>query len=145
VFLYGNDWVAQLRAHTGSTGPDAIYDSVGSTLPHSLATVKTRGTVVFYGMAGGNPAPVDPRYLMDASNTLTGGDWWNYLNSAPERQHRAAALLELVAAGQLHVHIARQFALAEGAAAHRYLESRQSTGKILLIPYTSTENPIHCV
>ncbi|MBD2768629.1 quinone oxidoreductase [Hymenobacter sp. BT664] len=134
VFLYADDWVSQLRAHTAGGGPDAIYDSVGSTLPQSLEAVKTRGTVVFYGMAGGSPAPVDPRYLMDASKTLTGGDLWNYLDSAQERQHRATVLFELVAAGQLQVHIARQFALADGAAAHRYLESRQSTGKVLLIP-----------
>ncbi|GAB2849697.1 quinone oxidoreductase family protein [Hymenobacter ruber] len=134
VFLYSDDWVGQLRAHTHGQGPDAVYDSVGSTLAQSLEAVKTRGTVVFYGMAGGDPAPVDPRQLMDASKTLTGGDLWNYLDSGGERQRRAAALFGLVAAGELRVHIARQFALAEGAAAHRYLESRQSAGKILLIP-----------
>lgn len=128
VLLYGGDWKAAVR------GCDVVYDSVGSTLADSLEAVRTGGHVVFYGMAGGDPAPVDPRTLMDGSKTLTGGDLWNVLTSGSERKERAARLFDAVAAGELDVRIDRRFALRDGAAAHAYLESRRSKGKVLLIP-----------
>ena len=89
---------------------------------------------MFYGMAGGDPAPVDPRLLMDASKSLTGGDLWNVLTSAVERRHRAAELFDWLRNDQLKVHIDSRFRLADGAAAHARLESRASSGKLLLIP-----------
>ena len=90
--------------------------------------------MVFYGMAGGDPAPVDPRLLMDSSKSLTGGDLWNVLTGAAERRRRATELFGWLRNGQLRVHIDSQFRLAEGAAAHARLESRASSGKVLLIP-----------
>ncbi|MCA8829476.1 quinone oxidoreductase family protein [Hymenobacter pini] len=131
VLLYADDWVATVQA-TG--GAHVVYDSVGSTLAQSFEAVRATGTVVFFGMAGGDPAPVDPRMLMDASKTLTGGDLWSYLTSREERVRRASALFELVRQGKLTANITATFPLAEGAAAHRLLESRQSTGKVLLLP-----------
>ena len=128
VLLYGDDWPAAVR------GCDVVYDSVGSTLGVSLEAVRTGGHVVFYGMSGGDPAPVDPRVLMDGSKTLTGGDLWNVLTAPNERKPRAARLFDAVEAGALTVRIDRKFALRDGAAAHQYLESRRSKGKILLIP-----------
>lgn len=126
--LYSKDWQTAVR------GCDVVYDSVGSTLRDSLDAVRTGGAVVFYGMAGGDPAPVDPRPLMDGSKTLTGGDLWNVLASATERMRRARLLFEAVASGALRVRIDKTFPLSAGADAHRYLESRRSTGKILLVP-----------
>ncbi|QKG58815.1 quinone oxidoreductase [Hymenobacter sp. BRD128] len=137
VLLYAEDWVAAVRAYRpqGPAGADVVYDSVGSTVPASLQAVRSGGgAVVFYGMAGGDPAPVDPRQLMDESKTLTGGDLWSYLTTPEERRRRAAELFGLLAEGRLRVSISRTFALREGAAAHRHLESRQSTGKLLLLP-----------
>ena len=131
VLLYADNWVAALRAQGGA---DVVYDSVGSTLAQSFEATRPTGTVVFFGMAGGDPAPVDPRMLMDSSKTLVGGDLWSYLTSPQERTRRAAALFELVRQGRLTASIGATFPLAEGAAAHHLLESRQSTGKILLIP-----------
>ena len=128
VQLYDGDWPAAVR------GCDVVYDSVGSTLERSLEAVRTGGHVVFYGMAGGDPAPVDPRMLMDGSKTLAGGDLWNVLTSATERKQRAARLFEAVSGGSLDVRVDREFALRDGAAAHAYLESRRSKGKVLLIP-----------
>ena len=90
--------------------------------------------MVFYGMAGGDPPPVDPRMLMDTSKTLTGGDLWNVLTSRSERLARAAELFEAVARGALRVRIDRAFTLAEGVAAHAFLEGRGALGKVLLIP-----------
>jgi len=66
--------------------------------------------------------------------TITGGDLWSYLTSAEERVRRSTILFDWVAKGIISVDISKQFALRDGAAAHAFLESRQSTGKILLIP-----------
>ena len=135
VFLYSEPWEKLVLDYRPERpGADVVYESVGSTLMQSLAATRQGGTVVFFGMAGGDPAPVDPRYLMDTSKTLTGGDLWNHLTSRIERETRAAALFELMRAGQLTASIGATFPLAEGAAAHRLLESRMSTGKILLLP-----------
>lgn len=71
---------------------------------------------------------------MDESKTLTGGDLWNVLTSREERIARAAELFAWVRAGKLKVRISEKFPLRDGAKAHAYLESRQSIGKVLLIP-----------
>ncbi len=133
VALSDEDWIAAARA-LASGGVDVAYDSVGSTLMQSFEAVRTGGHVVFYGMAGGEPPLVDPRMLMDTSKSLTGGDLWNVLRTAEERRGRAAELFGWILDGALKVHVAARFPLAEGAAAHAFLESRQSSGKVLLIP-----------
>ncbi len=81
VFLYTEAWHMKVLEMTNGTGVNVVYESVGSTLGESFNATKIGGTVVFYGMAGGNPAPVDPRMLMDTSKTLTGGDLWNVLTT----------------------------------------------------------------
>ncbi|MFI5336679.1 MAG: quinone oxidoreductase family protein [Opitutales bacterium] len=134
VLLSGDDWPAQVRALTGGRGADVVYDSVGTTLPDSFTATRQGGRVVFYGMAGGDPPPVDPRRLMDASQTLTGGDLWNVLTSAEQRRLRAAGLFDWVASGRVKVRIAKRFPLRDGAAAHSCLESRTVIGKVLLLP-----------
>ncbi len=128
VLLSSSDWVSSAR------GVDVVYDSVGSTLMESFAATRTGGQVVFYGMAGGEPPLVDPRMLMDTSTTLTGGDLWNVLTSHEERLRRSIELFDWVRSGALKVHIAARFPLEEGAKAHAFLESRASSGKVLLIP-----------
>ena len=126
-------WNARVR-ELFPAGVDAVYDSIGRTLPESLALARVGGTVVFYGMAAGDPDPVDPRVLMDRSLTLVGGDLWNVLTSAEARQTRADRLFAAVHAGQLHLQIAARFALRDGAQAHALLEGRGVTGKVLLLP-----------
>lgn len=143
VALFHEDWVQAARHFSSDVdeagivlrhGVDVAYDSVGSTLPQSLEAVRTGGHVVFYGMAGGDPAPVDPRYLMDTSKSLTGGDLWNVLRTREDRIQRAEELFDWVRRGQLKVHLAAKVPLAQGAEAHRLLESRATSGKVLLIP-----------
>jgi NADPH2:quinone reductase len=133
VFLYEDNWVEQVKEVT-KRGADVVYESVGVTLEKSFEAVKTGGTVVFYGMAGGDPAPVDPRMLMDTSKTLTGGDLWNVLVSYEERKVRSQQLFEWISKGQLVLTDPVVFDLKDGAKAHELLESRKSTGKILLRP-----------
>jgi len=131
--IYTQDWVAAAQAF-GDGGVDVAYDSVGSTLQDSLRAVRTGGHVVFFGMAGGNPAQVDPRSLMDGSKSLTGGDLWNVLRTPADRRQRAAELFASVRDGSLNVSIDSRYRLADGAAAHAHLQSRRALGKVLLIP-----------
>lgn len=129
-----NDWVAKVLSLTEKRGVDVAYDSVGATLPDTFIATRDCGQVVFYGMSGGDPEPVDPRMLMDSSKTLTGGDLWSYLNSRAERQERAQQLFDWVAEGKLKIKPAVEFALADGGIAHDYLQSGKCSGKVLLIP-----------
>ncbi len=138
---YDEDWVA--RAHDfarnagnrpNADGIDVAFDSIGRTVVDSLRAVRTGGHVVFYGMAGGDPDPIDPRMLMDGSKSLTGGDLWNVLRNADDRRSRSAELFAHVRSGALKVAIDARYALADGADAHAFLESRRALGKVLLIP-----------
>ena len=134
VALYDEDWPAAAREFSGRLGVDVVYDSVGSTLLRSFDAVRTGGHVVFYGMAGGDPPAIDPRMLMDTSKSLSGGDLWNVLTSADARRTRSAELFDWVRSGRLHVAIAARYPLAQGAAAHEFLEGRNAVGKVLLVP-----------
>jgi NADPH:quinone reductase len=131
--LYAGDWIAAAQAF-GQGGVDVVFDSVGSTLMQSFEAARMGGHVVFYGFAGGDPPLIDPRMLMDTSKSITGGDLWNVLTSHQARVERAQELFGWVRKGQLKVNLAARFPLAEGAAAHALLESRQSSGKVILIP-----------
>lgn len=132
VFLYNQNWIEEVKKVTN--GVDVVYDSVGSTLQESFEAAKVGGTVVFYGMAGGDPAPVDPRMLMDTSKTLTGGDLWNVLTSLEERKSRSKQLFDWIVEGKINVQEPAIFSLKDGSKAHTLLESRKSTGKVLLKP-----------
>jgi NADPH2:quinone reductase len=133
VFLYNNDWKSEVFKIVPN-GADVVYDSIGSTLNDSFEVTKNCGQVVFFGMAGGDPAFVDPRMLMDTSKTLTGGDLWSYLTSREERIKRANQLFTWIIEGKVSLATPTSFKLSEGKQAHDYLESRKSTGKIILIP-----------
>ncbi|MFV8342134.1 quinone oxidoreductase family protein [Flavobacterium sp. XS2P39] len=133
VFLYSEDWKAHVLS-VCPNGVDVVYDSIGSTLSDSFEVTKNRGQVVFFGMAGGDPDFVNPRMLMDTSKTLTGGDLWSYLTSKEERSKRAQQLFDWITNNQITIQAPTRFKLSEGKKAHDYLESRKSTGKILLIP-----------
>lgn len=131
AFGYEGTWPAEIGQRFGR-GADVVYDPVGSTLPQSMAAVRIGGTVVFYGFAGGDPQPVDPRLLMDRSLTLTGGDLWNVLTGPEERRKRADALFAMVRQGTLKPRIAARVPMRD-AEAHRLLEGRGTVGKVLLV------------
>jgi NADPH:quinone reductase len=134
MFLYTEDWKEKVMNATEGKGVDVVFESVGSTLMDSFDVTRIGGTVVFYGMAGGDPVLVDPRMLMDTSKTLTGGDLWNVLTSHEERVIRSQELFGWIQKGVLKVSEPTVFSLSKGARAHEYIESRKSTGKVLLIP-----------
>jgi NADPH2:quinone reductase len=133
VFLYQDDWKTEVLSFC-SNGIDVVYDSIGSTLQDSFEVTKNCGQVVFFGMAGGDPAFVDPRMLMDTSKTLTGGDLWSYLTSKEERIKRASQLFNWISNNEIAISPPTVFKLADGKQAHTFLESRKSNGKIILIP-----------
>lgn len=132
VFLYSDDWKTQVFNFCPN-GVDVVYDSVGSTLTDSFEVTKECGQVVFFEMAGGNPELVNPRMLIDTSKTLTGSNLWSYIKSKEERIKRAHQLFDWIANGNISIAEPTVFKLSEGKLAYDYLESRKSTGKIILI------------
>ncbi|WP_409369216.1 quinone oxidoreductase family protein [Lysinibacillus sp. 38-6] len=134
VFLYEEHWVQKVKETTGGLGVHVVYESVGSTLQDSFEATKVGGTVVFFGMSGGDPVAVDPRMLMDTSKTITGGDLWNVLTSFEERKIRAQQLFDWLIEGMITMQEPTIFALKDGAKAHALLESRKSIGKIVIQP-----------
>lgn len=130
---YADDWPQAVR-DLSQGGVDVAYDGVGSTLLESLTAVRKRGTLVTYGMAGGDPAPIDPRRLMENSKSLVGGDLWDYLEDGGARRDRAAGLFAAFEKGAVLTPDIEMFALSDGASAHRRLEDRSFAGKIVMVP-----------
>lgn len=129
-----SEWTQNVMEITNEKGVDVVFDSVGSTLMQSFEVTKECGTVVFYGMSGGDPALINPRMLMDTSKTLTGGDLWSYINSHQERIKRSKRLFNWIADGKITIQKPKKFLLADGKKAHQYLEGGKSSSKVLLIP-----------
>lgn len=113
---------------------DAVFDGIGSTVSLSLKLAKRRGTVVFFGIAGGNPPKIDLLDVMGKSQTLATGDLWDYLTSAKERQRRSSRLFAYVQRGLVKPVEPTIFDLDQGKQAYDYLESGKSVGKVLLTP-----------
>ncbi len=134
AILLDKHWQQSVLDLTGGSGVDVAYDSVGTTLMASMAVTKACGQIVFYGMSGGEPAAFDPRMLLDSSKSITGADLWCYLTCAEQRRQRANQLFNWIEQGVLRIAPAVTFALSEGRAAHEFLESGQSAGKVILIP-----------
>lgn len=133
VFLYIENWKEKIM-ELFPAGVDAVFDSIGNTMEDSLQVTKVRGQVVFYGMAGGAFNLGNPLYLVGTSKTITGGDLWDYLTSKKERLKREGQLFNWIINKEIRISKPVKFKLSEGRAAHDHLESRKSTGKILLIP-----------
>ena len=129
-----DDAVAEARRLTDGRGVDLVVDSVGgSTLAGSLRMLAYRGRAITVGQAGRDPQPLDISSLMGGNQSLTGVFLGAELQF--ERAHTMiAGLLEDVAAGRLEVLIDRTYPLAEAAAAHAFVESRQAVGRVVLIP-----------
>lgn len=137
VILYTQtDFEAEVRRLTNNTGVDVVYDSVGKdTFDKSLNCLRPRGTMVLYGASSGPVAPIDPQVLnTKGSLYLTRPYIGHYTAERAELLQRVNDVFNWLRAGELKVRIDKMFPLAEVAEAHRYLEDRQSKGKILLIP-----------
>jgi NADPH:quinone reductase len=137
VILYRQeDFLAAVKRLTDGRGVDVVYDGVGKeTALKSLDCLALRGMMVFFGNASGPVGPLDPLLLSQKGSLfLTRPTLFHYVADRASLEARAADVLGQVAAKRLDVRIDRAFPLAEAAAAHQALESRQTTGKLLLIP-----------
>jgi NADPH2:quinone reductase len=137
VILYRQeDFLAAVKRLTSGRGVDVVYDGVGKeTALKSLDCLALRGMMVFFGNASGPVGPLDPLLLSQKGSLfLTRPTLFHYVADRASLEARAADVLGQVAAKRLDVRIDRAFPLAEAAAAHQALESRQTTGKLLLVP-----------
>ncbi|HYN02314.1 MAG TPA: quinone oxidoreductase [Vicinamibacteria bacterium] len=137
IILYAQeDFLEEVKRLTGGRGVDVVYDSVGKTTAEkSLDCLVPRGMMVFYGNASGPVPPIDPLVLSrKGSLFLTRPSLVHYISDRASLEARAADVLGDAAAGRLKLRIDRIYPLAEAAEAHRALEGRQTTGKVLLVP-----------
>jgi NADPH2:quinone reductase len=130
------DFEAEVKHLTDGKGVDVVYDSVGkTTFDKSLNCLRRRGMMVLCGQSSGAVAPFEPQILnAKGSLFLTRPTLAHYIADRAELLWRANALFDWIRAGKLSVRIAKTFPLANAVEAHRYLESRQAMGKLLLIP-----------
>jgi NADPH2:quinone reductase len=130
------DTVEEVRRITGGAGVAAVYDGVGrDTFDASLDSLRARGTLVLYGSASGRVPPFDPQRLEPAGSVfLTRPTLRHHIVERSELDRRASDLFGWIAAGELAVHVHERYPLAEARRAHEDLQSRRTTGKLLLVP-----------
>jgi NADPH2:quinone reductase len=137
IILYtSQDFVAETKRLTNGAGVPVIYDSVGkTTFLSGFDCLARRGMMVLFGQSSGPVDPLDPQLLNHKGSLfLTRPTLHHYVATRTELLERANAVLGWVEEGTLEVRIEREFPLAAAAEAHRELESRRTTGKLLLIP-----------
>jgi NADPH2:quinone reductase len=137
VILYTHeDFEAEVKRATGGRGVQVVYDGVGrTTFDKSLACLAPRGMMALFGQSSGAVPPFDPgRLAAGGSLFLTRPTLYHYIATREELETRAGDLLGWLAAGKLEVRIGAEFPLRNAAEAHRALEGRHTTGKVLLIP-----------
>lgn len=137
VIIYTQaNFEAEVKRLTNNVGVEVVYESVGKdTFDKSLNCLKPRGYLVLFGQASGVVPPFDPQILNSKGSLfLTRPNLGHYMANRAELLERANDLFNWMAAGKLNVRIDKTFPLTQAADAHRYLEGRQSKGKVLLIP-----------
>ena len=127
------DFVTETRSLTEGRGADFILDAVGEvTFPGDLEALRVRGGVCVYGMASGPAAPISPTLFMGTSITVSGGSLMNFLRTREELLGRADDLFTALREGWLKLRMEHVYPLGQAAEAHRMLEGRKTTGKVLL-------------
>jgi NADPH:quinone reductase len=125
-----------VRRATGGAGVHVVYDGVGATtFEKGLDCLRPRGMMVLFGAASGPVPPFDLGQLsVKGSLYVTRPTLFSYILDDTELHARAAEVLGWIAAGELKLRIEEDYPLARAADAHRALEGRQTTGKVLLVP-----------
>jgi NADPH:quinone reductase len=137
VILYTqSDFEVETKRLTGGKGVDVVYDSVGkTTFDKGLNILRTRGMMVLFGGSSGPVPPVDLLVLAHKGSLYaTRPTLAHYIATREELVARSGAVFSMVAAGKLKLRIEHTYPLAEVQRAHRDLEGRNTTGKLLLIP-----------
>jgi NADPH:quinone reductase len=136
VILYTQtDFEAETRRLTGGRGVDVVYDSVGkTTFEKGLDILRPRGYMVLFG---GSSGPVPPFDLIQLSQKgslyVTRPTLTHYVATREDLEMRAGAVFSMIAAGKLKLRIAHTYPLKDATQAHRDLEARRTTGKLLLL------------
>lgn len=126
------DFADAVLAATGGRGCDLVLDGVGrTTFAGSVRATRVRGTLVLYGQASGMIEPFSPRPVL-GSRTLVTASLFDYVRETAELIERWRRVAADAADGRLALSIDRIFPLAEASEAHRRLESRATSGKLLL-------------
>lgn len=130
------DFVAETRRLTGGAGVNVVYDSVGrTTFEKGFDALARRGMMVLFGQSSGAVTPFDPQVLnQKGSLYVTRPTLGAYCATREELLERSGDVLSWIADGSLSVRIDREVPLARAADAHRALEGRETTGKVLLVP-----------
>jgi NADPH:quinone reductase len=133
------DFEAETKRMTGGKGVHAVYDGVGkSTFDQGLNLLRPRGYMVLFGGASGPVPSFDPIKLSQKGSLfLTRPSLMHYIATREELEHRAGDVLNMIADGKLELNIAHVYKLDDAQQAHRDLEGRKTTGKLLLIPHHS--------
>jgi len=137
VILYTqSDFEVETKRFTGGKGLDVVYDSVGkTTFEKGLNVLRPRGMMVLFGGSSGAVPPFDPIVLSQKGSLyLTRPSLGNYIATREELVDRSSAVFGMIAAGKLKLRIEHKYPLADAQIAHRELEGRKTTGKLLLIP-----------
>lgn len=137
IILYTQtDFAAEIKRLTNGRGVNVVYDSVGqSTFDKSLDCLRPRGYMVLFGQSSGPVPPFNLGTLATKGSLfVTRPTLAHYAITREELLQRANDLFNWIASGQLKLRIDKTFPLAEAAEAHRQLEGRKTTGKVLLIP-----------
>ena len=137
VILYTqSDFEAETKRLTGGKGVDVVYDSVGkTTFEKGLNVLRPRGFMVLFGGSSGPVPPFDLIALSQKGSLyVTRPTLGHYIATREELLARSSAVFGMIAAGQLKLRIEHTYPLAEAERAHRDLEGRKTTGKLLLIP-----------
>ena len=129
------DFAEEIRQATGGEGLRIVFDAVGrTTFDDSIKCLGRRGHMAFYGQASGPVGPIDSGVLRNGSLFLTRPSLGDYTATREELLQRADECLNWVQSGELKLHIGLELPLSDAAEAHRQLEGRMTTGKILLTP-----------
>jgi NADPH2:quinone reductase len=130
------DFVAKVKEVTAGRGVPVVYDGVGkATFEGSLDCLQPLGTMVSFGNASGPVPPVDVGLLgRKGSLFLTRPSVFHYVARREDLERYAGLLLDLVGSGKVKVDVSRTWPLAQAAEAHRALESRGTTGSLVLVP-----------
>jgi NADPH:quinone reductase len=137
VILYTHqDFEVETKRLTGGKGVDVVYDSVGkTTFEKGLNILRPRGMMALYGGSSGPVPPFDLIVLSQKGSLfLTRPTLGHYTATREELMMRASAVFAMMASGKLKLRIEHTYPLAEAQRAHRELEGRKTTGKLLLIP-----------
>jgi NADPH2:quinone reductase len=129
------DFEAEVLRLTGNAGVNVVYDGVGqTTFDKSLESLAVRGMLALYGQSSGPVPPFDPVRLAKKGAFLTRPSLGHYIQTREELLWRAREMFAAVESGALRVRIDRELPLREAPEAHRLLEGRKTTGKLILIP-----------